>query len=173
MNSIVGKNIIRFVVLVLLQVFVLNNIRINGYINPNLYVLFILLLPFETPRWLLLVSSFFLGLSIDIFAHTPGLNAAASVMMAFARPGVIRLLSGSKGIEQGMTPTLKSMGFNWFFMYSLILIFIHHLLLFYLEVFRFNEFLQTLYRVILSTFATLVLVILVEYLFVRKDEKGK
>ena len=96
MNSILFKNILRFVLLVLIQVFVLNNIRINGYINPHLYVLFILLLPFETPGWLLLVSSFSIGLSIDLFAHTPGLNAAASTFIAFIRPGFIRILSGTK-----------------------------------------------------------------------------
>ncbi|HSG67906.1 MAG TPA: rod shape-determining protein MreD [Bacteroidales bacterium] len=171
MNSTLGKNILRFVVLVILQVFVLNNIRINGYINPYLYVLFILLLPFETPGWLLLLSSFFMGLTIDMFAHTPGMNAAASVFIAFMRPGVIRLLSGSKGIEPGMKPGIKSMGFKWFFLYSMMLIFVHHLVLFYIEIFRFSEFSQTFYRVVLSTLASLLLVILVEYLFIRKDQK--
>jgi len=171
MNNLVNRNIVRFILLLLIQVFVLNNIRINGYINPHLYVLFVLLLPFETPGWLLLISSFFLGLSIDIFAHTPGLNAAATVFMAFGRQGVIMLLSGAKGIEPGMKPGVKSMGFRWFFLYSLILILLHHLLLFYIEIFRFNEFFQTLYRVLLSTLATLVLVFLVEYLFIKKETK--
>ncbi len=171
MNSIISKNIIRFIILVLIQVFVLNNIRIYGYINPNLYVLFILLLPFETPGWLLLISSFFLGLLIDIFAHTPGMNTAASVFMAFSRPGIIRLLSGSKTLDPGMKPGIKSMGFNWFFFYSIILILLHHLVLFYIEIFRFSEFFQTLYRVLLSAASTLVLVLLVEYLFIKKENK--
>lgn len=171
MNSIISKNIIRFILLVIIQVFVLNNIRINGYINPYLYVLFILLLPFETKGWLLLLSSFFLGLVIDIFAHTPGMNTAAAVFMAFSRPGIIRFLSGSKGIEPGLKPGIKDMGFKWFFFYSLILILLHHLVLFYVEIFRFNEFTHTLYRTLLSTVATLVLVVLVEYLFVKKETK--
>lgn len=171
MNNIILKNIIRFILLVLIQVFVLNNIRINGYVNPYIYVLFILLLPFETPGWLLLLSSFALGLSVDIFSHTPGLNAAASVLMAFCRPAVIRLLSGTKGIEPGEKPGIADMGFRWFFLYSLILIFIHHLLLFYIEIFRFNEFIDTFYRVITSTAASLVLIILIQYLFMRKDSK--
>ena len=171
MNNLLIKNIIRFIVLVIVQVFVLNNIRISGYINPYLYVLFILLLPFETPGWLLLVSSFFLGLSIDMFAHTPGMHASASVLMAFLRPGIIRLLSGAKSLEPGMKPGLKSMGFRWFFFYSAILILIHHLFLFYVEVFRFSEFMQTLYRAVLSMLVTLVLVILTEYLFMRKGDK--
>lgn len=161
----------RFVILVLIQVFVLNNIRINGYINPYLYVLFILLLPFEVPGWLLLVSSFFLGFSIDLFVHTPGLHTAASVFMAFSRPGVIRMISGNKPIEQGMAPGIRDMGFNWFFVYSLALIFLHHVLLFYLEIFRFDEFFETLYRVGLSTISTLILVFVYEYLFIGKRDK--
>ena len=66
MNQIL-KNTLRFVILVFIQVAILNNIQISGFINPYVYVLFILLLPFETPNWVLLVLSFFLGLSVDIF----------------------------------------------------------------------------------------------------------
>ena len=171
MNSVVVRNIARFVILVLIQVFVLNNIRINGYINPYLYVLFILLLPFEIPGWLLLVSSFFLGFSIDIFVHTPGLHTSASVFMAFCRPAIIRMISGNKPIEQGMAPGVRDMGFNWFFVYSLILILLHHMILFYLEIFRFDEFFETLYRIGLSTVSTLILVFVYEYLFIGKKDK--
>lgn len=171
MNNIVLKNIIRFLILVIIQVFVLNNIRINGYINPYLYVLFILLLPFETPGWLLLISSFLIGLVVDIFAHTPGLNASASVLMAFCRPSLIRFLSGTKGIESGMEPGIKDMGFKWFFMYSFVLIFIHHTLFFFLEVFRFNEFPQTLKLILFSTLSSLALVLLSQYLFIKQKDK--
>lgn len=171
MNSLVFKNIFRFIALVLIQVFILNNIRINGYINPYLYVLFILLLPFETPGWLLLISSFFLGLSIDIFTHTPGMHTFAAVFMAFCRPGVIRLISGRKGIEAGMKPGIKDMGLQWFATYSFFLILLHHILFFFLEVFRMNELLQTLYRIMLSTIASLVLVLLFEYLMVSRKDK--
>lgn len=171
MNRVVLNNIVRFILLILVQVFVLNNIRIGGYINPYFYVLFVLLLPFETPGWLLLASSFLLGSSIDLFVHTPGMHAAATVLMAFCRPAIIRLLSGSKGIEQGMKPGIRHMGFRWFLIYSLFLILIHHLLLFYLEVFRLDEFWQTLYRVFLSTLSTLLLVIVAEYLFMRRKDK--
>jgi rod shape-determining protein MreD len=171
MNNIVLKNIIRFLFLVIIQVFVLNNIRVNGYVNPYLYVLFILLLPFETPGWLLLISSFFIGLIVDIFAHTPGMHAAASVLMAFCRPGIIRFISGTKGVESDMEPGIKDMGFQWFFIYSLILILIHHTLFFFLEVFRFNELPQTIYRIMISILSTLVLVLLTEYLFIKKKDK--
>lgn len=162
---------IRFIVLVLIQVFILNNIRISGYINPYLYVLFILLLPFETPGWLLLISSFFLGLSIDVFTHTPGMHTSAAVFMAFCRPGVIRLISGNKGVDPGMKPGIKDMGMSWFATYSFILILLHHTLFFFLEVFRMSELFQTLYRILLSILASFVLVLLVEYLMLSRKDK--
>jgi hypothetical protein len=99
------------------------------------------------------------------------MNAAAAVFMAFCRPGVIRLLSGAKGVEQGMKPGIKDMGFQWFFLYSLILTFLHHTVLFYIEIFRFNEFFFTFSRVVFSTGATMILIILIEYLLIKKDAK--
>ena len=165
MNDSTGKNIIRFVVLVLVQVLILNNIQISGYINPYFYVLFVLLLPFNTSKVLLLISAFLLGLSVDLFTHTIGVHAAATTFMAYLRPGVINLLTGNKEIEPDMKPNIFDMGFAWFFTYSLILVFSHHLVLFYLEIFRFDEFLQTMLRVLISTAISLVLIIISQYLF--------
>ncbi len=160
-----SKNILRFIILLLVQVLVLNHIHFSGYINPYLYVLFILLLPFQTPNWLLLVASFLMGLSIDLFSNTPGMNAAASVFMAYIRPGVIRLLESGKNYEAGMSPGISDLGFRWFFSYSLILILAHHFVLFYLEIFRMSEFFTTFSRVVLSVIFTMILVIITQYLF--------
>ncbi len=159
------KYVLIFVVLVLLQVLVLNRINFSGYINPYLYVLFILILPFETPGWLLLISSFLIGFSVDIFSNMQGMNAAASVFMAFCRPLVIRLVTTPREFESNMEPGIRDIGFRWFLSYSLILIFLHHLVLFYLEVFSFAQFFSTLLRAALSTVFTLFLVILSQYLF--------
>jgi len=160
-----SKNILRFIILLLVQVLILNHIHFSGYINPYLYVLFILLLPFQTPHWLLLVAAFLMGISVDLFSNTPGMNAAASVFMAYIRPGVIRLLESGKNYEAGMTPGIRDLGFRWFFSYSLILILAHHFLLFYLEIFRLSEFFTTFSRVVLSTIFTMTLVIITQYLF--------
>jgi hypothetical protein len=159
------KYVLIFIVLVLLQVLVLNRINFSGYINPYLYVLFILILPFETPGWLLLISSFLIGFSVDIFSNTLGMNAAASVFMAFCRPLVIRLVTTPREFEPNMEPGIRDIGFRWFLSYSLILIFLHHLVLFYLEAFSFTQFFSTLLRATLSTVFTLALVILSQYLF--------
>src|SRR5581483_10393034 len=97
MISDIFSNILRFIFLILFQVLVLNNIQLGGYINPYGYVLFILLLPVETPKWLLLLLSFSIGISLDMFSNTMGLHAAACVFMAYCRPRVLRIISPREG----------------------------------------------------------------------------
>ena len=167
MNFIV-KNIIRFIILFLLQVTVFNNIQFSGFLNPYLYVLFILLLPFETPPWLLLVLSFFMGLSIDIFSNTIGIHASACVFMAFLRPFVLNYISVRDNYEASIEQGLYIYGFSWFFKYALILILEHHSFLFILEIFSFNNFGDTLVRIILSSIFTLILVIASQFIISKK-----
>jgi cell shape-determining protein MreD len=164
MTIIFLKNIGRFIFLILFQVLILNNIQFNGYINPYFYIYFILLLPFETPRWLLLLSAFLLGLSLDAFSNTFGLNASACVLMAFVRPFVISVISTGTEFMVGHSPSLKNQGMKWFAYYSIILVLVHHFALFYLEIFRFTEFFQTLLRVLLSSVFTLLIIFITEYL---------
>ena len=167
----IGKNIIRFILLAGFQVLILNHIHFGGYIYPVLYVYFILLLPFETPGWVLLLSSFALGLSVDFFSNSLGLNAAASVLMAFSRPGVIKLLESKREYETGIQPGIKDLGFRWFFFYALILVVVHHSALFFLDVFSFSEIRQTLYRIGMSSAATIVLILVMQFLFTKHDKK--
>jgi len=171
MNNIITRNIIRFIVLLLIQVLLLNNIKFNGYLNPYLYILFILLLPKETPKWLLLVSAFFLGFGVDIFMKSFGINAAATVLVAFIRPSLIKYLSTGKDIEPNMQIGIKSFGFRWFFLYSLILIFVHNFVLYFLDIFSFKEILLTFYNILLGTIITLSLVIIIQYLFYNIKKK--
>jgi len=154
--------------LVLLQVLILNNIEINGYINPYLYVLFIILLPFETPKWLILFSGFVLGFSIDLFSHTLGMHTFATVFIAFLRPYILKFIAPREGYETGTRPNLKFFGFEWFFKYALILVLIHHFALFYIEAFTFHQFFVTLLRVMLSSSFTLLLILLSQYLTLKR-----
>ena len=89
---IILRNILRFLVVILFQVLVMDNVMINGYLIPQVYLLFILLMPFETPRWMQLVSGFLLGMGIDLFLNTPGMHTFATVAVAFVRPYFLNLL---------------------------------------------------------------------------------
>lgn len=160
-------NILRFFFLIFFQGLILNHVNLGelgGYINPYFYIYFILLLPFSTPRWMLLILAFILGIGIDMFTNTIGLNAAACVIMAFARPFVISAISSGPESLIGDTPSLKNQGLKWFLYYAIILILVHHISLFYLEIFRLSEFIATFVRVLLSSAFTLILVMISEYI---------
>jgi len=167
LNEII-RNIVRFAILVGIQVLVIKNIELGRFINPFIYVLFIIGLPFETPKWLLLFSGFVMGITIDLFYDTAGMHAAACVFIAYLRPGLLKLFSPRDGYEFGTQPTIQYLGIPWFLSYSGILILLHHLILFYIEVFRFSEFFSTFFRVIVSSVFTVLLVVISQYLFHRK-----
>ncbi len=161
------KIVFRFIILVAVQVLVLNNIRLGGYINPYIYVLFILLLPVRIPKTLLLVLAFALGLCVDIFSNTLGMHAAATVFLAFCRPGILKALAPRDGYEAEASPTMREINVSWFLAYAFIMVFIHHLALFYLEVFRFNEFFSTFLRALASTLFTVVIIMVSQFLFTK------
>lgn len=166
-NSILRFSLI-FVLLILLQVLLFNNIEFSGYINPYVYIMFILLLPVEISSWLLLIISFFTGLIIDFFCGSPGMHTSATVLAGFVRPYVLRLMSPRDGYEPGSDPSMIIYGFKWFLIYTLIIVLVHHSLLFYLEVFRFTDFFRTLLRVILSSIFSITFILLLEYARRRK-----
>ena len=164
-------NLLRFVILVFLQVFLLKNITLYNLSSPYLYIMFILLLPFETPNVLLFALSFLLGLSIDAFYDTPGLHAASCVMLAFVRILFISITVQKEGFDNEPEPTLSVMGLRWFFTYALVLTLAHHFFLFNLEVFRLSEIPYTLSRFVLSSIFTVFLMLLSGFLFYRRRER--
>jgi rod shape-determining protein MreD len=168
MINILPQNIARFFILVLLQVLILNNIQLSGFINPYIYILFILLLPFETPAWLLLILGFFTGLTIDIFSGTIGMHATATTLAAYARPYVLTVFSPRDGYENRTSPTLKNYGISWVIRYTIVIILIHHSTLFFIEVFRFSGFFYTMFRILISSVFTFILVIISQLLFFKK-----
>jgi rod shape-determining protein MreD len=163
-----ARNIFRFVLVVLFQVLVMDNVMINGYMIPYVYLLFILLMPFETPRWLQLLAGFVLGLTLDIFSNTPGLHTSATVLAAFARGHILDLLAPREGYEPETFPRIHYYGLVWFLKYTFIIIFIHHLALFYLEVFQLKDFFSILLRVILSSILSTSAIVLSQYFVFRK-----
>ncbi len=165
MIELLARNVLRFIFLIIFQVLILNNVQLGGFINPYLYVFFILMLPIDIPGWLLLLLAFVMGLSIDLFENTAGMHTSASVFMAFCRPYLLSMISPREGFDRGSVATIQKFGIGWMLTYAGILILLHHFALFYLEIFRFSSFFSTLLRVILSSAFTLGLVIVSQYLF--------
>lgn len=162
------KYSLMWVALVVLQIVLFNHIQFSGFINPYPYVLFILLLPFDIPKYLLLILGFLLGLNIDIFSNTPGVHASATLFLAFLRPTVTALISSRDMLDSNAYPRIRQMGVPWFIKYAVILILAHHLFLFYIEVFTLKGFIFTFLRSILSAVFTIILIILSQFLIYKE-----
>jgi rod shape-determining protein MreD len=161
-SSILRYSLI-FVLLILLQILLFNNIQFSGYVNPYIYLMFILLLPVEIPSWLLLLLAFGTGLIMDIFSGSPGMHTSATVLAGFVRPFILRVISPRDGYEPGSAPSMLIYGFRWFLTYTLIIVLVHHTALFYIEVFRFTDFFRTMLRVLLSSLFSVSFILLFEY----------
>jgi len=162
------KYLFQFMVLVLAQLLIFNNIELSGYINPYVYVLFVLLLPFGVPKIILLVASLALGLVIDLFMGTPGVHSSATVFMAFSRPMVLTLFSPREGYQTGTLPRISQFGLEWFVKYTVTLVLLHHFTLFFLEVLTLHHFFSTLFRAFISTLLTSLILIISQYFIFRK-----
>ncbi|MFN5183771.1 MAG: hypothetical protein ACK5D5_12190 [Bacteroidota bacterium] len=170
MGQIVFGNIFRFILFTLVQVAVIQYANFGSWCNPQLYLISVLLLPFETPRMMVLLICFAQGLIIDIFYDQQGLHSGAMVFMGFVRPYVLSLIAPRDGYDVLLKPSSYHLGISWFLMYSGILIFAHHFFYFFIEIFRFTEFFSTLLRIVISSLGTLVLVIGFQFLFYRKEK---
>lgn len=154
------KQVLLLLALFVMQVLVINNLGISTYINPYIYPLIILSLPLKTTRIMLLLYAFGVGLLMDLFCNTAGMHAAALLVMAYMRPFVFRSLSPRSNINADEMLHVKSIGLSSFFYYTLILIFLHHFIYFFLEIFSFSHFFKTMLKVVLSTvFSSLLILI--------------
>lgn len=159
------RNIFRFLILFIMQILVFDNIRFGNYIHPNIYVLFIMLLPFAVSRTQLILYGFLMGMMIDIFSGTPGLNAAATVFMAFFRPNIINLTSRKSDVEDKNAPTITEMGLQWFAIYGILLLLLHNLVLFWLEAFSIKLLGVVILETLISAPTSLLIIILIIYMF--------
>lgn len=153
-----------FVLLVVLQLVIFNNIEFSGYINPFVYVMFILILPASIPSWILLLLSFLTGSVIDLFSGTMGVHAFATVLAGFIRPWVLSLNVTAEGAEGDMSPSSYRSSLRWFLLYTATVVLVHHLALFFVEIFSFRHFFHTLLRVLLSTAVTTFFIVLFDFI---------
>ena len=165
------KNIIRFFLFIFVQVFVLNQVPpLHHLAKPYIYFLFILWLPFKMGRRTVMILALALGFSLDCFTKTYGLHAASCVLIAYLRPFLINLLISQEGAESNYNePSIKSMGFAPYLTYIAILTLLHHSLLFFLEALQSGGYLYFILKTLVSAAISLLLILLTELLFVRKQ----
>lgn len=169
--SILMRHIIRFVLFILLQVFVLDKIPpLHQFIVPYLYFLYILWLPFSLPRSALLLIAAAFGLALDFFVRTPGLHMAACILIAYMRPFMISLLMPREATEISyLEPSIKSMSFIPYALYVFILTLFHHMYLVLLEWLHFGNIWYFMGKVFATTAVSLLLILIAEMLFPRKS----
>lgn len=171
MNKIL-KNTIRFFLFILVQVFVLFQVKpLHQFIVPYLYFLYIIWLPFNTPRLGLTFIGFLFGLTLDYFTKTPGLHAAPCTLIAYLRPFLVNILIRQEGSELNYrSPSITSMGLAPYATLVLILTLVHNGYLVFLEWMEFGSFLYFIGKVLGTTGISLLLILVTELLFFRKEK---
>lgn len=170
MNRDVILKFAAFFSYILIQVLLFNKMVLLGKGFAFIYLGFLLTFQFELGIIVAMLIGFATGISVDIFSNTLGIHASASVLLMYLRPVLFNMLTPHGGYPVGAKPTPVIMGFGWFAPYSLILIFFHHSVLFFVEAGGFQLIFHTLQKIILSTFFTFSVVIVAQYLFSSKKD---
>jgi hypothetical protein len=150
------------------QVTIFRNLALFNVSFCFIYLGFILFLPIDIDRILLLFLGFISGLIIDLFYDSVGIHTAASVMLAFLRPHWINVLTPQGGFNIGVSPSLRHLPFLWITRYLIPIILIHHFAIFYIEAGGFSMFFFTLVKVLSSVLFTYFVLVLVQLLFYRR-----
>lgn len=157
-----------FVLYLLAQVMLFRQLVLFNTAFCLMYVAFILLLPIETNPMLLMVAGFFLGFGIDIFYDSLGLHALSLVLVAYLRNYWLATITPQGGYDAGQGPTLAVNGVQWFMVYTIPLVFVHHAVLFFAEAGGFEIFWYTMSKVITSLLFTMTVILLFQYFSLRR-----
>ncbi len=152
------QKILQFVGLSLLQILVFNNFFQGVFYSPQVYILFLILLPIKFPKILLLFIGFATGLLMDFFTFTIGMHAAACVFLCFIRPYVLNLINPGEVYDNLSLPTISRYGYIWFLKYSLLCTLGYNVILFYLEKFSFEGFFNTLFSALICTIISVTII---------------
>lgn len=164
------KNIVFGIFVILLQVLALNNVNVGGFINPYVYPLIILVLPFETKPWATLFIAFFIGIIVDLFTGTLGMHAFALVFMTALRPYFIKALSLDK-FEQGKSINIRTQDSLVVLVYVALLFFIHHLVYFLVESFSLISFGRLFLLTLASTITSIIIALILLFIFKSPNKK--
>ena len=174
MNDLI-KYILTALLVLATQILILNNVNIYGYGTPLLYIWLVIILPKEISPYLTLLVSFLIGGFMDVFCSTPGLHAFATTAAGLASIKTLPLfITNNDNINHNkFVPSIKTMGNNKFFNYTLLIVILHHILLFLMEAFSLEAFGTLLLRMVTSMIFTLILISAIEYYKYKASEKNK
>lgn len=166
MNNPTIKHITLFVTLILAQVFIFDNMDLFGFISPFIYILFLILYPVKVNQLLFLFLGFILGLTMDFFSDTGGIHAAACLVIAHSRPLIFKYSFGVSyeynSIKINQTDLRERLT------YISSMVFLHHLVLFSLEIFTLSKILFILKFALFSSIFTILISLLFMIIFSTK-----
>ena len=171
MNRYTLLKVISFFLYLVAQALVFNKIVLFGTTYSFIYIGFLLTLPLELAVIPGMLIGLAMGLGMDAFTSTFGLHAAASVLLMYVRPILISYLTPQGGYQSGVAPRPNIIGLGWFTTFAILLIFVHHAVVFYVEFGGFDMFFNTLLKVVLSTVYSYILIVVIQYLFITKLRK--
>src|SRR5690554_1418234 len=171
MARVLLQNTLRFILLVLAQVFLFKNVAYYNLAAPFPYIMFILLLLVRIPNGLLFVLAVLCGLTVDTFYDTLGIHTGACAFLAFMRILFFNITLQQEDHEAMATPGINEMSFRWFFIYVSTLTLLHHIVLFLLEIFSFNNFIYTLTSIFFSCIFTVILILMFEFVFYKQKKR--
>ena len=114
------KYILQLPLFLLVQVYILNEVLFASYINPFLYLILIIIMPFKTPKWYLLLYAFSFGLLIDVFSGNLGIHSTACLFLAIIKNPISKITIPHNIIEENHELTVQKTGgksFLLFFFY--------------------------------------------------------
>ena len=161
-------HLLQLLVLVSLQVLVFNHMHLFGYATPMVYIYFLLYFPLNYSRCGILFWGFIIGLLTDIFSNTPGVGAASTTLAAMLQPVLLRAMAPKDSTED-MMPNFQTMGYGNYTRFFIVLIVIHHLLVFLLESFSYFDSLYLVLSCASSIVLTTSIVWAMEHLLNRKS----
>lgn len=170
MISLIPYNIFRLIALLAVQVLIFSYIHFSPFISPFVYPLFVLLLPFNTPRWLLLILGFVAGFILDLMLDTNGMHAASLLLVAYLRPYLITFIT-PKGAEFEVEPNIYLQGFSWFLIYCGVSTLTHHIFYFLIESWTFYNPIISLTRILVSTSFSVLFMMMFLYLFTSAKKR--
>ena len=171
MNRYTVYKIISFFIYLLAQALIFNKIVLFGTAYSFIYIGFLLALPLEIAIIPGMLIGLTLGLGIDAFSNTFGLHAAASVLLMYIRPKIISGLTPQGGYTISAVPRPDILGLGWFTTYALPLIFIHLLVVFFVEFGGFDLFWSTLLKIVVSTVYSFLLIVVIQYMLKSRGRK--
>ena len=152
------KQLIRYIVVMLLQVLLFNQLQLWGVCHPYIYVLCLLMMPITLSHSVSMIIGAIAGLIMDVFCNSLGVHMAACILLMFIRPYLIGLIVNDKD-RLNEQISLRAIGMEALIKYVVILVLVHHLTVFLLAAWSWHHIGFVLLETLVSSIITILIII--------------